>query len=55
MIETFENVDDALDFLDALAYDASTNDAYFKAELLKTSDGRWRVGVYNNSQLELDI
>lgn len=55
MIEVFDDVDEALDFLDQLAYESAMNDSYFKAELFKTIDGRWRVGINLNGQMEFDI
>lgn len=55
MVEVFDDVFDALDFIDQLVYEADGKDVYLKIEIWKTSDHRWRVGVYNEGQMELDI
>jgi hypothetical protein len=52
MIETFNDLSEAILFMENLAYDAVNVD-YFKSELLRLQDGRWRVGVYTEAQMEL--
>lgn len=52
MIETFNDLDQAILFIESLAFDAAGTD-YFKAELLMLIDGRWRVGIETEPQLDL--
>lgn len=51
MIKTFIDLDDALDYV-GYTYQ---NDEYFKVEIYKLDDGRWRVGIITTQQLELDF
>jgi len=54
MIEAFNTLDDALFHIDH-QYAMCEKDSYFKAEIYKTDDGRWRVGILTAEQLELDF
>lgn len=54
-IETFDDLYDATYFLETLAEEARDKGFYFKAELYKTDDNRWRVGFAENQQLEMNI
>lgn len=51
-IEVFNDLYDAILFLEV---EAEAYHDYFKAELLKTDDGRWRVGVITSRQMELHL
>jgi hypothetical protein len=50
MIETFDNFYDLLHYLDHSGWDEHE---YWKVEIFKTDDGRWRVGVITEQQYEL--
>lgn len=52
MIEVFTDVYDAILYLETHA-ESSDHEDYFKAELLRLDDGRWRVGITYERQLEL--
>lgn len=52
MIEVFTNVYDAILYLETHA-ETSDKEEYFKGELLRLDDGRWRVGLTFQRQLEL--
>lgn len=52
MIEIFNDVYDAILYLETHA-EMSNNEDYFKGELLRLDDGRWRVGLTFKRQLEL--
>lgn len=54
MIEVFNDIDEALLWIENKAMDA-VNEEGFKAEVFRTFDGRWRVGVSFNNQLELEL
>lgn len=51
-VKSFTDLDDALDYI---YYTHERYFPYFKVELLRTDDGRWRVGIITEQQLELDI
>ena len=53
LIETFDDLYDATQFLEVEAEFNKTD--YFKAEIYKTEDGRWRVGIITQQQMELPI
>jgi hypothetical protein len=55
MIETFNTLINAMDFIENLAFEAQQTGAYFKTELLLLDDGRWRVGIINKAQMELPL
>lgn len=55
MIEIFDDLYDAILFLENEAEQAYRSDTYFKGEMLRTDDGRWRVGIINKAQLELPL
>ena len=55
MIETFNDLQDATQFIETLADEARRQNAYFKAELFKLEDNRWRVGIVYSQQMELDV
>lgn len=50
MIETFDDLYDAILFLEV---QAEAYHDYFKSELLKLDDNRWRVGIITERQIEL--
>lgn len=50
VIKSFDDLYDAILFLET---EAERGDEYFKAELLKTSDNRWRVGIITEAQIDL--
>lgn len=52
MIEVFNDVYDAILFIETHA-ETSDKEDYFKAELLRLDDGRWRVGLMFKQQMEL--
>lgn len=52
-IEIFDDLYDATQFMEVEA-DFNQTD-YFKAELYRTDDGRWRVGVITERQKELSF
>lgn len=52
-IETFDDLYDATQFIETEAEFNKTD--YFKAELFWTPDGRWRVGIIYEAQMELDV
>ena len=52
MIEVFNDVYDAILFIETNA-ESSNHEEYFKAELLRLDDGRWRVGLVLERQIEL--
>lgn len=52
-IKTFDDLYDATSFIETEAEQAFRSETYFKAELLRTADGRWRVGLYSGGQIEL--
>lgn len=51
-IKIFHDLGEALDYIELAHYH---KDEYFKVEILKTEDGRWRVGIITEQQMELDI
>lgn len=51
-IETFNDLYDATQFIEV---EAEYYDEYFKVELIKLEDGRWRVGITYERQMELDV
>lgn len=53
MIKIFDDLYDAVLFIETEAEQSFKNEEYFKAELLRTTDGRWRVGFITRSQLDL--
>lgn len=53
MIKVFDDLYDAVLYIETEAEQSYSNSEYFKAELLRTSDGRWRVGFITNAQLEM--
>lgn len=53
MIEIFNDLYDAILFMETQA--EFNKEDYFKAELLMLDDGRWRVGILFNAQLEMDV
>lgn len=57
IIKTFGNHIDALYFLEDHASLAFFKGSYFKGELYKTNDNRWRVGILDDDddQLEFDL
>jgi hypothetical protein len=54
MIEVFNDIDEALLWIENKACDAATEEG-FKAEIFRTFDGRWRCGIVFDSQLELPL
>ena len=52
MIEVFNDVYDAILYLETHA-ETSNHEDYFKGELLRLDDGRWRCGITYKRQLEL--
>lgn len=52
-IKTFDDLYDAILFLETEAENIKGKTDYFKGELLMTSDGRWRVGILTEPQLDL--
>lgn len=50
MIEVFNDLYDAILLIEV---EAEFKHDYFKAELLQLEDGRWRVGISYERQLEL--
>jgi hypothetical protein len=51
MIKTFNSLDQAFEFITIeLAY---SDTEYFKVEILSTTDGRVRVGIITEPQLDL--
>lgn len=54
MIEVFNTFDDALFHIDYL-YAMHGGKDYFKVEIYRTDDGRFRVGIITEQQLEMDI
>lgn len=52
-IETFDDLYDATLFIE-VEYEFN-KDNYFKAELYRTDDGRWRVGIITEAQMEMDV
>lgn len=55
MIGIFDELEKAELFMSILADRAKREGMYFKAELLLLQDGRWRVGVLTEAQMELDL
>ena len=55
MVDTFFDLYDATMFIETLAEDAIREDTPFKAELTKTEDNRWRVGIIWGTQGELFV
>jgi hypothetical protein len=53
IIEIFNDFYDAIQFIETTAEFNNTD--YFKAELYWTQDGRWRVGIITEQQMELDV
>jgi len=53
MIKIFDDLYDATVYLELEAERYIGRDEYFKAELLLLDDGRWRLGIQFNSQLEM--
>ena len=53
MIEIFNDIYDATYFIENLAIEAQSKASYCRIELLLLADGRWRVGVLDEQQLEL--
>ncbi len=51
MIEVFNTLEEASDYMYYYADDRRP--PYFKGELLLLPDGRWRVGIVTEPQLEL--
>lgn len=50
IIETFDDLYDAILYLEV---EAEFLHEYFKGELLRLEDGRWRCGIITEKQLEL--
>lgn len=53
-IETFDDLYDAILFLETEAEHTSYY-VYFKAEIFRTEDNRWRVGIITETQMELNV
>lgn len=54
-IEVFDDLYDATLFIETEAEMQYRSDGYFKAELIRTDDGRWRVGLTLERQMEFDV
>lgn len=54
-IQTFDHLEEAIYALEEEAEWAMIDGTYFKAELYKTEDNRWRLGIITEDQLELKI
>lgn len=52
-VKTFDDLYDAILYLETEAENVTGKTDYFKGELLRTSDGRWRVGIIDEPQLDL--
>jgi hypothetical protein len=52
IIEIFDTLEDAEYFVSMRADEANRADVYFKSELYRLPDGRWRVGVDVQAQTE---
>ena len=55
MIKIFDDLYDAILFLETEAEQAYRSNTYFKAEWLNLEDGRYRVGIFYESQLEMKL
>ena len=55
IIQTFDDLYDATQVIEVEAEQAYRNQSYFKAQLYRTWDGRWRVGIITEDQMELDV
>lgn len=55
MVKVFDDLYDAILFLEVEAENYIGSDEYFKSELLLLPDGRWRVGIQFNAQMELNF
>lgn len=55
MIKIFDDLYDAILYLENEAEQAYRSDTFFKAEMLKLEDGRWRCGIFYDAQLELKL
>jgi hypothetical protein len=53
MIKVFDDLYDAVLYIETEAEQSYRSEEYFKAELLRTPDGRWRVGFITKAQLEM--
>lgn len=55
MIKIFDDLYDAILFLETEAEQAYRSNTYFKAEWLNLEDGRYRVGIFYEAQLEMKL
>lgn len=55
MIKTFDDLYDATQYIETEAEQAYRGNTGFKAQLYRTWDGRWRVGIVISEQTELDV
>ena len=52
-VTIFDDLYDAMLFLETEAENTKGRTGYFKAEIYMTPDGRWRVGIITEPQLDL--
>ena len=50
IVASFNDLDKAFQFIEH-----HSSNEYFKTEILKLPDGRWRVGIITEQQLEMDV
>lgn len=55
VVTTFNDRDTASDYFLAAMDSADRYKEYFKGEIVRLSDGRWRVGILTEDQLELAL
>lgn len=54
-IKVFGATQDMLDYLDWEILEARGNADFFKADILMLPDGRWRLGIITDAQMELPL
>ncbi len=55
MIKTYSNYIDLSNDLENLMALAYLKGEFFKAEIFKTEDNRWRLGIQTKQQMEFDF